>query len=95
MTGKRIDYKTAIACNSCHYYCGSGYLPCAVHPYLQENCPDFRQKEAAIKINTTTYDSPGDVSVSPCGWYRVVPRRHIDSMPVIVELGEFDVYGSA
>jgi hypothetical protein len=88
----KINFAAAKVCNSCHYYSGSGYLPCAVHPCLQADCPDFQQKEAAIKITTVTYDAPGGVSVNPRGWYRVLPRRHIDSMPAIAELGEFDSY---
>jgi hypothetical protein len=99
----KINFAAAKVCNRCHYYSGSGYLPCAVHPYLQADCPDFQQKEDSIKpklqtcdrlvINTITYDASGDVSVSPCGWYRVLPRRHNDSMPAIADLGEFEFYG--
>ena len=85
MTKKRISYETAIVCNSCHYYCGSGYLPCAVHPYLQENCPDFRQKEKDDNLNTGTCLFAG--GVGPGGWYRIVPRNLSPVAP------EIEIYG--
>jgi len=90
MTKKRISYEAAIACNSCHYYCGSEYLPCAVHPCLQENCPDFRQKEKDDNRNTGTCLFAG--GVGPGGWYQIVPR---DSFPVApeFELRRVEIYG--
>lgn len=69
-----INHEAIPACNSCHYYCGSGHLPCAVHPYLQVDCPDFQQKEEVVA---------GTVVAGINGWYRVVPRRHIDSTPAL------------
>jgi hypothetical protein len=59
----KINHEAVPACNFCQYYSGSGHLPCAVHPYLQVDCPDFQQKEAV------------DVEVvNVNGWYQV--RHH-------------------
>jgi hypothetical protein len=82
----KINHEAAPKCNFCHYYSGSGYLPCAVRPSLQVDCPNFLQKEESDKFAVNTW-------VCEPIRYRLVPRRHIDLFPVIEDFGGVEIYG--